>query len=674
MTIDTMKLLTTAMIMASSLVPSAVGFYMPGVKPQSFKDGDEVPMKVNAMTSIHTQIPKDYYRLPFCQPHDGPKMASENLGEFLTGNKIQTSAYTINMLQESFCNKICQITLDKMQSRLLKMHIRYHYHNNWIIDNLPSASVGLTDAGEKQKHYAGGFPLGFTDLGDLEDEIQAKNPHAKVRVNPTLAKAYVYNHVNIILDYHQPDPSVKEYRVVGFSVEPMSVAHQFLSGYEWDGVSADGYNKMLSTCPSGMHMSRENISGNQIVEENERILYTYDVIWKESDIAWSSRWDVYLSEDHLVPPQVHWYSITNSVLVVLFLSLLVVSILVRNLRRDIAGYNAMAQLSDEERDEEVDESGWKLIHADVFRPPQSYPMLYCVLIGSGVQIGIAIAGIICLSALGFVNPSRRGSLMIAVLMLYVFCGAVAGYISSRLYKAFRGRSWQLCTICTSTFFPGVCFMIFLFFNICLSMSKSSGAVPFLDVIILAAMWCCISIPLCFVGAYFGYKADSIEFPTVTSTIARSIPEPALMLNPYVSMTMAGLVPFAAAYVELFFIMTSLWMDQFYYVFGFTLLVYVILLVTCAEISVLLVYYQLCSENHRWWWFSFFTSGSTAVYVFLYATIWFRALEASKMLVTYLLYFGYMMLFSMAIFLITGAVGALTSFWFVKKIFGTIKVD
>lgn len=45
-------------------------FYVPGVRPISFKDGDAVPLKVNALTSTHTQIPRDYYRLPFCKPEN----------------------------------------------------------------------------------------------------------------------------------------------------------------------------------------------------------------------------------------------------------------------------------------------------------------------------------------------------------------------------------------------------------------------------------------------------------------------------------------------------------------------------------------------------------------------------------------------------------------------------
>merc|ERR1711865_1236763 len=178
----------------------------------------------------------------------------------------------------------------------------------------------------------------------------------------------------------------------------------------------------------------------------------------------SSRWDVYLNENHLVPAQVHWYSISNSIFVVLFLSMLVISVLVRNLKRDIAGYNAVSQLTDEEEDDDIDESGWKLVHADVFRPPSTMPMLYCVLVGSGSQLAVSALVTVGLAAVGFVNPSRRGSMMNVILVWFMLSGVLAGYVSSRLYKAFRGRAWQLCTVCTAILFPGFCFGVFLFFN------------------------------------------------------------------------------------------------------------------------------------------------------------------------------------------------------------------
>ena len=77
-------------------------------------------MKVNTITSMHTQLPLDYYSMPFCEPDGGPKKASENLGEFITGNKIQSSPYHLYMLLENFCSVLCQKTLTAKQAKTLK--------------------------------------------------------------------------------------------------------------------------------------------------------------------------------------------------------------------------------------------------------------------------------------------------------------------------------------------------------------------------------------------------------------------------------------------------------------------------------------------------------------------------------------------------------------------------
>jgi transmembrane 9 superfamily member 2/4 len=604
------------LLLALAAAKAVDAYYIPGVLPHSFGKGEEVP--------------RDYYHLPFCRPDDGPKMASQNLGQFLTGNKIQNSPYMINMLKEQYCQKLCQIILNKEDASKLRRHIKFGYHNNWIMDNLPSAAIGW----DPKKRYAGGFPIGFMDTD--------KKKH------------YLYNHVNIHIDYHQIG---NKYHVVAFAVEPLSVG--------WDGNSCPNHNT---------HLQHQDIRRSQVVKEGETILFTYDVFWQRSDVEWSSRWDVYLSEDHLVPAQVHWYSITNSIVVVLFLSLWLILILVRNLRRDVTAYHALVTVADEENDVAVVETGWKSLHADVFRPPQSYPMLYCVFLGSGAQLGLTVLLVILYTAIGFSSPARRGSLMNTFLTFYALTGSVAGYTSSRIYQAFRGRRRQLCTMMTALFFPGIVFGTFLFFNVILWLMHSSASAPFWVVIVVAAIWCCVAIPLVLLGAFFGYKSESMAFPTETGPIARAIPTGRVVRNPMIGIVLAGIFSFAAAYVELFFIMTSLWMDQYYYVFGFTLIVYLILVVTCAEVTVLLVYYQLWAENHRWWWFAFFSAGSTAFYTFIYSIFYFRTLGASRLLMTYLLYFGYMLLINFAMLLLFGTIGALTSLWFVCKIFSIDKVN
>merc|ERR1712139_448308 len=135
----------------------------------------------------------------------------------------------------------------------------------------------------------------------------------------------------------------------------------------------------------------------------------------------------------------------------------------------------------------------------------------------------------------------------------------------------------------------------------------------------------------------------------------------------------GVLPFGAVFIELFFILSSIWLHQYYYVFGFLLVVLLILIITCAEITIVLLYFQLCAEDYHWWWRSFLTSGSTAFYVFLYSAFYFSKLE-SNMTITYVMYFGYMSLICLGMFLLTGTIGMYSALWFTKKIYSSIKVD
>lgn len=55
---------------------------------------DPLPVKVNKLTSIKTQLPYSYYSLPFCKP-DTIVDSAENLGEVLRGDRIENSPYTV---------------------------------------------------------------------------------------------------------------------------------------------------------------------------------------------------------------------------------------------------------------------------------------------------------------------------------------------------------------------------------------------------------------------------------------------------------------------------------------------------------------------------------------------------------------------------------------------------
>uniref|UniRef100_A0A7S2RLN4 Transmembrane 9 superfamily member n=1 Tax=Mucochytrium quahogii TaxID=96639 RepID=A0A7S2RLN4_9STRA len=635
----------------------ANGFYLPGVAPREFEEGEEIPLKVNKLTSSRTQLPYDFYDLPFCQP-DKIVDSTENLGEILTGNVIQNSLYKINMYEDVKCRLICKEKEKAYTKKDIDMFIEKVnelYIVNWIVDNLPGAYKTPdpnSEGGGSVAFYQHGFPLG----GTIVDE-KAK-PVGK----------FINNHVRITLQYHVPDfEKEKEHdpdqklpaRIVGMLVEPFSIKHKIKNG-------------QVTTCPKDSSQAAEVKYGQKLnYKEAKKIAWTYSVEWVASDVKWASRWDVYLSKKSKTSDEVHWFSIINSLLIVVFLTGMVAMIMMRTLHKDLSRYNRVP--TDEEKAEEREETGWKLVHGDVFRPPPN-AMLFAITIGTGVQVlGMAICTII-FAAVGFLSPANRGSLMIALLLLFMFMGIGGGYYSARTYKKFNGAQWQRCTLGTAFFYPSIVVACIFLLNLLIWAEGSSSAIPFTSMLAVLALWFCISVPLTFLGAFYGYKKDVEKAPVHTQDIPRAIPTQPWYMSPWLTVFVGGILPFGAVFVELFFILSSIWLDQYYVVFGFLLLVFVILVITCAEITIVLCYFQLCGEDYRWWWRAVFTSGSSAVYLFLYAVFYFSNRLKMNLLATAVLYFGYMFILSLLFFLATGCVGYFACLWFTTSIYRSLKVD
>jgi len=398
---------------------------------------------------------------------------------------------------------------------------------------------------------------------------------------------------------------------------------------------------------------------------SSEIIFTYDVVWEHSDIAWASRWDLYL---YMGDDQVHWFSILNSLVIVLLLSGIVAMIMVRTLRRDLAEYN-----SAEEKEELLEESGWKLVHADVLRtPPQS--TLLATSIGTGMQLlCMAFISIGC-AMLGFLSPANRGSMLTVTLLLFVLMGCVAGYSAAIVFKAFKGTQWKALTLLTAFLYPGITFVIFLVLNFFIWGQASSGAVPFGTMFALLCIWFLISFPLVWVGVWLGYRRELQDPPVKTNMVPRVIPSQAWYLNLLSTMIIGGILPFGAVFIELYFIMSSVWLQRFYYVFGFLALVLFILLVTCGEMAIVLCYFQLCNENYLWQWRAFLNTGSAGLFLFGYSFVYFSSTLEIMGVVSTMLYFGYMFVASLGFLLVTGTVGFMSSWWFVLQIYGAVKVD
>ncbi|CAA7402922.1 unnamed protein product [Spirodela intermedia] len=619
------------------LFPCAVAFYLPGVAPRDFRKDDELLVKVNKLSSTKTQLPYDYYFLDYCKPSKIMNSA-ENLGEVLRGDRIENSIYTFKMQSNEVCKVACRVKLNAEAAKNFKEKIDEEYRVNMILDNLPVAVARQRRDGIHAKSYEHGFRVGFKGSPASKDE-----------------KYYINNHLSFKVMFHEDQESGTA-RIVGFEVFPLSVSHEYR---EWDNK-----DPKLTTCNPNTKGVPNGLARQEVDAEKE-VVFTYDVTFETSEIKWASRWDTYLLMND---DQIHWFSIINSLMIVLFLSGMVAMIMMRTLYKDIANYNQL-----ETQEEAQEETGWKLVHGDVFRPPVNSGLL-CVYVGTGVQFFAMTLVTMIFALLGFLSPSNRGGLMTAMVLLWVFMGLFAGYSSARLYKMFKGGEWKKNTLKTAFMFPGIAFAVFFVLNAIIWGEQSSGAVPFGTMFALVFLWFGISVPLVFVGSYLGYKKPAIEDPVKTNKIPRQVPEQAWYMQPAFSILIGSILPFGAVFIELFFILTSIWLNQFYYIFGFLFIVFVILIITCAEITIVLCYFQLCSEDYHWWWRAYLTAGSSAFYLFLYSAFYFfTKLEITKV-VSGVLYFGYMLIVSYAFFMLTGTIGFYACFWFVRKIYSSVKID
>ncbi|TPX55876.1 hypothetical protein PhCBS80983_g04948 [Powellomyces hirtus] len=617
-----------------ALASVANAFYLPGVAPRDYAKDAQVDLNVNVLTSDETLLPFDYYYERF--HHVKPKHEEnkrESLGSILFGDRLHNSAFELKMLHNvTNCQRLGDsvITINSEDSLFINDRIKEHYQQNWFVDGLPVAQL-MENAQTAEKFYSIGFQLG---------QYETEDPNSQ----PT---PYLNNHYDFHISYHTNANAAEPlYRVVGVIVWPYSVSKK-----EQDDRRCGPDSK-----PQGLHLKEDTTN---------EIQYTYNVYWIPSDVSWGTRWDHYL---YTQDPQIHWFSIINSIVIVLMLSGMIGMILLRALHKDIARYNTFG-----DEDGSQEDFGWKLVHADVFRPP-THRMLLSVLLGNGAQLFCMTGITLVFAVLGFLSPSSRGSLTTVALIFYVCFASIAGHVSARTYKMLQGEFWRRNVFMTATLVPGIVFLIFTFLNFFLIGAHSSAAVPFSTMLALIALWFLVSLPACMFGAYFGFRAPAISNPVKTNQIPRQIPPQPLYLNKWIASLIGGILPFGAIFIELWLIMNSIWFGRVYYVFGFLFLVFAILVVTCSEVAVLMCYFHLCSEDYYWAWRSFLTAGASGFYVFLYSIIYYTRNLALDNFPSTVLYFGWSLVMSILFSILTGAVGYFSTLYFVRKIFASIKVD
>ncbi|CAN6618943.1 transmembrane 9 superfamily member 3 [Trichomonascus vanleenenianus] len=615
-------------------------FYIPGWSIKTYKEGERVPLYVNKVTSDETQLPFAYMDLPFVCQTGAAKRKGLNLGEVLRGDRIYESDYKLEFNQGTQCAELCNAKVTKADLERAHSLVSNAYLVEWIVDNLPGATAFIS-LDRTKRYYAAGFPLGSID----------KNTGA----------VYLNNHVTLLVRYREDSRDPSRSVIVGFEVYPKSVSND------------------SQMCPGKSDQYQPFVIDTS--KDEDEIRYTYSVYWKQDDsVSWSNRWDLYFSYSE-ASTKVHWIAIVNSIVIAALMAIVVGVVLIRTLNRDIQAYKQLQGGPDGSKDvEDVvlgDVSGWKLVHGDVFRRPRGWRVLVA-LVSSGVQVAVMIATVVALACIGVLNPSYRGGMLTFACFMFAFAGVFAGYVNSRLNKDNGHESWSAGVFGTATLVPALVMVVVLGLNMFIWAKASSSALPFGTIAALFCIWLLISCPLIIVGGFFGSKIAGNVPPGRVNAIPRQIPRGGWKIwrrLPFIVLA-AGLVPFAVIYGELSFVFKSVWQDKtgYYYMYGFLAAVIVILVVTVCEISILTTYFQLNGEDYHWWWRSFFVGTGSAWWIGFYSIYYFVFKLKVGDFISSLLFFGYSLMGCLVYALLTGTIGFLSSYFFVRRIYSAVKLE
>ena len=117
-------------------------------------------------------------------------------------------------------------------------------------------------------------------------------------------------------------------------------------------------------------------------------------------------------------------------------------------------------------------------------------------------------------------------------------------------------------------------------------------------------------------------------------------------------------------------MNSLWKHELYFIF---MVIFFIFVIVSGEVSIIVVFLNLCYGDHNWWCKSFLIGASPVIYFIGFSIYYFFHLHLTGVSAI-VVYFGMMCLISAMSLFICGSISVLITFTFVKYIYSKIKID
>ena len=630
------------------------------------------------LSSVKTQIPFSYNYLDLCED-ENPYRPNETFTELLSGTRSQYSNYIFEMNFNATCLSACMKEFSEDDIEIYKWLIDRNYYVTYYLDKLPSGySMKLKKKIFLNKteytNYFSGIPIGYKKGSDY----------------------FIYNHLVFYVKINKKD---NKYQVVDFYASAHSVNQKsdkkcinYEKGEGSDKIADDeeednkNEDKSAIIQPTIEKINMSIISEKfkdriyNVLEDGTKRYYkyadlqplntgsigfTYDVIFINSNISFSSRYDHYFS----LKGTYRWIQLISSYFLILIFTAGVFVILSRTVKKDLEIYNSGDIIND---NIPIDEHGWKQICGDVFRAPKHLKTL-SAFIGTGIELLCIIIISLILSLIGFVKPEIRSKTVNYIFICCISFGIIAGYVSTFIYKNNGGKQWLINSILTALFFPAVSLSVLFIIRIIMSFEYSSASFKLSQMALLSFLWLFISSPLIFAGTLLCLIRKNVKIPCKVNPLPTTIGKKPWYLHLYYVSCITGIIPFVTLFIEFVYLLKSLWTYQVYYLASFLSLSLIFSIIISSEMSIIYVFVNLCYGDHKWWWKSFFVSASPAIYIVFYSFVYFLKLGLTR-LSAIVVYFLIMGLIALGVALVLGSAGTLLTFWFVHYIYSKIKID
>ena len=597
----------------------------------SFKNEEKINIISGTINSFKTRIPYDLYYLDLCTPDD-PILFPSNLGEIiLSGNSYETN-YQLSINNSSKCNFLCSEKIKKRDFNKINDLIKKEYFINYYLDNLPvglmKTYVNKNNKIKRQIRFDRGIPLGY-----IENNITYIYNYYKIYIE--LKKEIVYDNYNV---------SNIEYNIIGFYIEPFSL-------------NINDTNKSFN-------INNYNCE-KQILKPNEYINFYYDQIYIYTDLVYDDRIKKYYITNNII----HWNSIIISCLIISFLTIILIFIFFNSIKseKDVKNNRIIS-------DEEINEYGWRNVAFDVFRCPKNIELLSSIL-GTGIQLFIMAFYSLFFIRIGLLRPRNGGSYLTIMVMMYVFLGIISGYSTSRFYKMLNGKNWINLTMISILFFPLIFIFIFSIINLIYKKEKSSIYMEFDEFFSSLILWVFWVAPLIFLGILFGFFQKKILLPCKINPVPSLISSKAIpwYLKIRYAWIFTGFPPFFGIFVELFYIMDSLWKQNIYALNIYLLSSLIVLIIISSEIAILFTFFNLCKGDYRWWWKSLLVGSSPGLYLLLFSLLYSFKMDFINTN-SFIIYLCFMSLLTIIVIIICGAFGLFFTFIFIRIIYSKININ